>query len=130
MDEGPTTMNGPLHTPHVALDDKLMSATFAGRPQAEAAQASLIQAGIDAGMIAIVDQPGTGAPAEQSVLGHLREAVLPEDSEQQRRSAQHGGDVLLEVRPGNSDINAVIRIIQAAGPQKFDADLERWRNKA
>ena len=137
MTEGPTTMNGPLHTPNVALDDRLISATFANSQAAHAAKEKLVGAGIPEGSVLIGSHAdrdqGVAAstePSDKNIIGRIREAILPEDSERQERSAVANDDALLEVRPPADLVEAAVRIIEQSGPTRFDADLERWRNKA
>ena len=45
MTQGPTTDNGPLHTPEATLDDRSMTATFRSTADAESARAALLAAG-------------------------------------------------------------------------------------
>ena len=55
MTNGPTTMNGPLHTDQATLDDRAMVATFSTSAAALAAKQALIDAGVAADRIEIVE---------------------------------------------------------------------------
>ncbi len=137
MTEGPTTMNGPLHTPNVALDDRLISATFASSEAALLARQRLIGAGIaeDRVLVGSEAERDRGVaestePSDQNLIGCIREAIVPEDSERQKRAAVSHDDALLEVRPPTELVEIAVQIIEQSSPKRFDADLERWRNKA
>ena len=136
--QGPTTENGPLHTPEATLDDRSMAATFRTRPEAEAARTALLAAGFAEGSIVLAGGGDAGGPGDglahaveapdQSLLGRLREAVLPDDSTTALRDAAAKDETVLTLRPGADQVEDAIRIIQAANPHHFDAALERWRN--
>ena len=135
MTDGPTTMNGPLHTDEATVDDRAIVASFATPTAAQAAKQSLIEAGIDAGRIAIVDHAAGSAriqsatqPADPGILGRIREAILPEDSETATRAAMRSDDAVLTLRPLPGEVEAAVRILKASNPSHFDADLELWRN--
>lgn len=135
MTEGPTTMNGPLHTDEADLGDRAIVASFATPQDAKAAQDALTNAGIDAARITIMDHaagsPSAQAatqPADQGILGRLREAILPEDSENATRAAVQNDEAILALRPLPHEVENAVRILQASHPTHFDADLERWRN--
>ena len=135
MTEGPTTMNGPLHSDDATLDDRAMMASFATPEAAEAAKQALIEAGIDAGRIGIIAHAAGSeavqaatAPADDSIVGRIREAILPEDSEAATRAASRNDDAVLTLRPLPAEVETAVRVLQAAKPTRFDADLERWRN--
>ena len=136
MTEGPTTINGPLHTPNVALEDRLISATFANSEAAHAAKQKLVGAGVPEGSVLIGSHADrdqgvakSTEPSDQNLIGRIREAIVPEDSERQGRAAVANDDALLEVRPPADLVETVVRIIEQSAPTRFDADLERWRNK-
>ncbi len=131
MTQGPTTDNGPLHTPEATLEDRSMTATFRTRAEAESARTALLGAGF--GESDVVLSGGAGldhavAAPDQSLLGRLREAVLPDDSTTALRDAASNDETVLTVRPAAGQIETAIGLIQAANPHHFDADLERWRN--
>jgi hypothetical protein len=135
MTDGPTTMNGPLHTDDANLDDRAMVASFATPDAAHAARQALVDAGIDAGRITIADHAAGNAdiervtkPADEGILGRIREAILPEDSETATRAALRNDDAVLTLRPLKQEVETAVRVLQAAKPSHFDADLERWRN--
>lgn len=137
MAEGPTTVNGPLHAPEATVNDRLISATFATAGDADLARDRLVQAGIAAERIAVGDNigaaRGTGAaekPADRGLIATIREAVSPEDSNTAFRDAARNDDALLELRPLPEEVEMAVQLIQASNPTHFDADLERWRNKA
>ena len=132
MTQGPTTENGPLHDPATTLEDRSMTATFRSRAEAEAARSSLLAAGFAEGSIVLAGQ-GAGlqhaveAP-DQSLLGRLREAVLPDDSTTALRDAAARDETVLTVRPSAAQVETAVQVLQAANPHHFDAALERWRN--
>ena len=135
MSDGPTTMNGPLHTPEADLGDRLMTASYATPAAAQAARQMLIDAGIPAERVMVADhaaaapevQSATNAP-DQGILGRLREAVLPDDSQTATHSAMRNDDAMLQVRPLKNEVEVAVQVIEASNPSRFDADLERWRN--
>ena len=129
MTNGPTTTNGPLHDE--PLGDLSISASFADLASAQAARSSLIEAGIDKGCVDLDDKThvtATASPADDGLIGRIREAILPEDGETATRSAIRPNETILTLRPQPDEIEKVIAIIEAAKPTHFDADLERWRN--
>lgn len=135
MSDTPTTENGPLHTHEATLDDRAMTASFATPEAAHSAKQALVGAGIDAGRIELTEHAASSAavqeavkPADDSIIGRIREAVLPDDSEQATRAALRNDDAILVLRPLPEEVETAIRILQAAKPTRFDADLERWRN--
>ena len=135
MTDGPTTMNGPLHTDEATVDDRAMVATFSTPAAAQAAKQSLIDAGLDADRIAITDHAAGSAqvqavtqPADAGILGRLREAILPEDSENATRAAVRNDDAVLTLRPLPGEVEMAVSVLKAAKPSHFDADLELWRN--
>ncbi len=136
MSQGPTTENGPLHTPEATLEDRSMTATFRSRAEAESARAALLAAGFADGSIVLAGGEGAAggsldqavAAPDQSLLGRLREAVLPDDSTTALRDAAANDETVLTLRPAAEQVETAIGIIQAAGPHHFDAALERWRN--
>lgn len=137
MSDGPTTMNGPLHTPEADLGDRLMTASYATAAAAQVARQMLIDAGIAAERVTVADhaattpevQQSTAAP-DQGILGRIREAVLPDDSQTATHAAIRSDDAILQVRPSPEEVEVAVQTIQASNPARFDADLERWRNNA
>lgn len=131
MAEGPTTFNGPLHDDAVALDARRMKAFFATRQEADATRDALLAAGLDAARITVTNAEADTAalrPADNTIIGKIREAILPDDSQQADRAAIHDHLVTLTVIPHEDDADRIVDIIQAGKPRSFDADLERWRN--
>ncbi len=131
MAEGPTTMNGPLHTDEASLSDREITAYFASADQARTVQQALIAAGIPADRIAVSTTSADAAhlaPADQTIIGKIRETILPDDSQRATRDAVASGDTRLVVVPSVETVDQVVDIIQAGKPHHFDADLERWRN--
>ena len=130
MATGPTTMNGPLHTDEASLDRKI-TAYFATAEQAGATREALLGAGLRPEQVDIAPAAAQSAnlePADQTLVGRIREAVLPDDGETATRMAAKKGDFLLVVMPEHGEIDRVIDTIRAGRPAHFDADLERWRN--
>jgi hypothetical protein len=137
MNEGPTTVNGLLHTSQAELDDRLITATFANSADADAARDRLVHAGIDPARIAVVGnaaaEPAVRAtlqPRDTGIISRIREALSPEDSNTALRDAVRQDDAILELRPWLEEVELAVEIIQASNPTHFDADLQRWRNKA
>ncbi len=131
MTQGPTTENGPLHTPEATLEDRSMTATFRSEAEAEAARRALIDAGLAEGSIAIAGSAALRAATEaqdSSLFGRIREAVLPDDSTRALRDAASQHETVLTVRPAAEQVETAVRVLQAANPHHFDAALERWRN--
>lgn len=136
MAEGPTTVNGPLHTPEATVDDRLISATFASTADADAVRERLVQAGIAPDRVAVGGNVGaargTGAaerPADRGLIATVREMLSPEDSNTAFRDAARNDDAILELRPLPGEVEMAVQLIQAGNPTHFDAELERWRNK-
>ena len=134
-DQAPTTVNGPLHTPDSQMDDRLMRATYPTPHDAAAARDLLIQSGIAADRITVVDDASDSGevdaslqPKDKSLVGRIREAVLPDDGTTATRSAVRGNEAILELRPEKAEVETAIRILQSCNPTHFDASLERWRN--
>jgi hypothetical protein len=137
MTEGPTTENGPLHATQADLADRLITATFASPAAADAARARLVHAGIDPARIAVVANAAaepqvhaTLQPRDTGVISRIREVLSPEDSNTALRDAVRQNDAILELRPWLEEVELAVEIIQASNPTHFDADLQRWRNKA
>ena len=131
MATGPTAFNGPLHTDEASLSDRRIEAYFASAAEAKATQDALIAAGIPADRVNITEADAVAsnlAPADNTVIGRIREAVLPDDSKQATRKAVREGGVILTVWPGQDHTDRAVDIIQAGKPSHFDAGLERWRN--
>jgi hypothetical protein len=135
MTDGPTTMNGPLHTDEANLDDRAMVASFSTSAAALAAKQTLIDAGVASDRIDIVEHAAGSpeaqavtSPADPGILGRLREAILPEDSERLTRAAVRNDDAVLTLRPLPSEVEMAVGVLKAAKPSHFDADLELWRN--
>ena len=131
MAEGPTTFNGPLHDDAASVDTREIVAFF--KTEAEAAQTrdALLADGVDQARVTIRPAAATTsglAPADDTLLGHIREAILPDDSTRATRAAADAHEVMLVVVPGADDADQIVARIQAGKPSRFDADLERWRN--
>jgi hypothetical protein len=134
MTEGPTTMNGPLHSDDATVDDRAMLAYFSTPAEAQAAKQALIDAGIEAGRIDVADHAAESAQvqsattqADPGILGRLREAILPEDSQTATRAAIREDDAVLTLRPTRAQVEIAVGVLNAAKPNRFDADLELWR---
>jgi hypothetical protein len=135
MTEGPTTENGPLHSDEATVEDREMVAYFSTPAAAQAAKQSLIEAGFKAGQIDVVDHAAGSAqiqaatqPADPGIIGRLREAVLPDDSQTATRVALRDDDAVLTLRPTREQVETAVAILKGAEPSHFDADLELWRN--
>ena len=130
MAEGPTTFNGPLHDDAASVDTRQIKAFFASRQDAEATRDALLADGLDAGRVTIAEpDPAAVQPADNTFVGKIREAVLPDDGQRADRAAVRENLVALTVVPtGTSDVDRLVGIIQAGKPRHFDAALERWRN--
>jgi hypothetical protein len=129
MTDGPTTENGPLHDKPPGTP--AITASFADLASAKAAQTALVRAGIDASRIDVADQTNVGttaAPADEGLLGRIREAILPEDGETAIRTAIHNNETILTLYPEPTEVEMAITILEAAKPAHFDPSLERWRN--
>ncbi len=130
MAEGPTTFNGPLHDDAASVDARQIKAFFATRQDAEAARDALVADGLGAGQVSIAEPDAAAVqPADDTLIGKIREAVLPDDGQRADRAAVRENLVALTVTPGStSNVDRLVGIIQAAKPRHFDAALERWRN--
>jgi hypothetical protein len=135
MTEGPTTMNGPLHSDDATVDDRAMLAYFSTPAEAQAAKQALIDAGIEASRIDVADHAvestqvqAATTQADPGILGRLREAILPEDSQTATRAAIRDDDAVLTLRPTRAQVEIAVGVLKAAKPSRFDADLELWRN--
>ena len=135
MTDGPTTMNGPLHTSEATINDREMIASFATPDQAAAVRQQLIQAGIAADRVCVTDHATNdttarqaGKPADDTLIGRVREAILPDDGAKSTLAAVQNDDAILTLKPLPEEVEMAVSIIEKAGPSHFDADLERWRN--
>ena len=131
MDERPTTINGPLHSDEVSLQAREITAYFATVAQAQAARDALTGAGVGADRVVVTEartQAETLAPADDNIIGKIRETLMPDDGTRATRAAVQEGLVLLAVAPGESDADLIIGIIESAKPTRFDASLEKWRS--
>ena len=136
MTDGPTTINGPLHTPEADIGDRAMTASFATPAEAQAARQALIDAGIAADRITLAEHAAESPAVQEamrpadsgSIVGRIREAILPDDSQTGTRDAARNDDAILNVRPSKEEVETAVRVLEAAKPRMFDADLERWRN--
>lgn len=133
--DGPTTMNGPLATRVDSLDDRLVSAQFATADAACAARQALLAAGIDSSAIHIIPHAANAPdllsavqPADATLFGRLRDAILPDDGEAGARAAIRHDAAILNVQPRRGQVETVVQVIEASNPIRFDANLERWRN--
>ncbi len=131
MAEGPTTFNGPLHDDAASLDARKVTAFFATRAQADATRDALVSNGIEATCVTVSDASAEAAklePADDTLIGKIREAVLPDDGQRASRAAVKDNLVMLTVVPDATNGERIVDIIQAGKPTRFDAELERWRN--
>ena len=129
MAEGPTTFNGPLHDEAASLDARQIKAFFATQADAEAVRQALLSDGLDGSRILIAAPDAASLePADDTLVGKIREAVLPDDGQRADRAAVREHLVTLTVWPGEVDADRIVSTIQAGQPRRFDADLERWRN--
>ncbi|WP_158742777.1 hypothetical protein [Acidisphaera sp. L21] len=131
MTQGPTTTNGPLDTPEADLSVRRVVAYFATQQEAEAAKSALVGAGITSTQITITAARGSQSdlePADKSIIGHIREALLPDDGQVGKRAAIAANDVTLTVLPQDDEVDRIVDVIQASNPHHFDPALERWRN--
>ncbi|WP_158743195.1 hypothetical protein, partial [Acidisphaera sp. L21] len=55
-------------------------------------------------------------PADQSIIGHIREALLPDDGQVGKRAAIADNDVTLTVLPQDGEVDRIVDIIQASNP--------------
>ena len=134
VDDGPTTMNGPLSRAPQSVQERMISAEFADRAAGDHARTALLGAGIEASRIAVdhaTDIPEITAQsraADRTLLATLREAVVPDEITVAARGAIDRGAAIVRVTPALEQVEIVVRTLQACHPSKFDADLERWRN--
>lgn len=135
MTDSPTTENGPLHTQEATLDDRLIRAAFATPADARAARERLVQSGIAAERVSVVDNAAESAgaqaalqPPDKGLLAQIREKILPDDGNTATIDAAKHNDAILELRPTKEEVERAVQIIQDSNPSRFDADLERWRN--
>ncbi|WP_158745661.1 hypothetical protein [Acidisphaera sp. L21] len=131
MTQGPTTINGPLHTPEADTGAQRVVAYFANRQHAEATRFALIDAGISEGQISVLEVRAERIdlePTDKSLIGQIREALLPDDGQTGKRDAIADNDVVLRVWPQDGEADRIVDIIQASNPHHFDPALERWRN--
>ncbi|WP_158742733.1 hypothetical protein [Acidisphaera sp. L21] len=131
MTQGPTTINGPLNTPEADIGARRVVAYFTTQQEAEAAKSALIGAGIAGTQISIMEARGNRSdlqPADKSIIGHIREALLPDDGQVGKRAAIADNDVTLTVLPQDGEVDRIVDIIQASNPHHFAPALERWRN--
>jgi hypothetical protein len=136
VNDGPTTVHGPLANQPESLNDRLITAQFATAAAADSARHALLSAGIPDSSVRIIahaaESPAVKAdikPADDTLIGRIREAILPDEASAGQRVAVAQDNALLNVTPSRDQVETVVRILQASHPVRFDADLERWRNK-
>ena len=135
MTDIPTTENGPLHTPDSTFDDRLIQATFETSGDAQIARERLIEGGIAADRVSVINNAADSAdvqaavqPDDQNWFGRLREKILPDDSSSATTKAAAHHEAILELRPTKEEVDLAVKIIEDSKPTRFDARLERWRN--
>ncbi len=135
MNESPTTENGPLHTEEATLDDRLMRAAYKTADEAQAARALLIQNGMAADRVIVIDDAGGSADVQaalqakdQGILARIRDTIMPDDSSAATINASKQHEAILELRPTKEEVESAVKIIEGSNPSRFDAALERWRN--
>ena len=133
MTDSPTTENGPLHTPDATLDERLIHATFKTPDDAQIARERLIQGGIAADRVSVidasVDSPDVRAALEakdQGRFARLRETILLDDNNTATTNAVKHHEASLELRPTKEEFDLVVKLSRTA--TYSNAHLERWRN--
>jgi hypothetical protein len=136
VNQGPTTLNGILSQQPDSLNQRFITAQFATPAEADSARQALIARGIPAAAITIIphaaESPavhGDTKPADDTLLGRIREAILPDEASAGSRAAIAADAAILNVEPTADQVETVVQTLAAARPLRFDADLERWRNK-
>ena len=134
-DDRPTTENGPLHDPTVDMGDRRIVAMFETIEGARTARQALLDSGVTDDRINLmesaaqdVNASASARPADDSLVGKLRAAVLPDDDTTTYSEGVRRGLPMLTVHPRAEEVDAVIRALEAAKPLHFDPRLERWRN--
>ena len=137
MDDTLTTMNGPLHgnnTAATSTQDRAIVAFYSSPADAAAARDMLVANGIAGDRVTVqpaADDKSVDAnlrPADQSIVGQIREAILPDESSKLPREAVQHGQTILSVTPDKEDAEKIVDVLQTTQPRHFDARLERWRN--
>ena len=136
VNDGPTVVHGLLSNQPEMLDDRHITAQFADEAAASAARHALLAAGIADSEIQIIPHAAQSReakadtkPADDTLIGRIREAVLPDEASAGARAAVETDAAILNVTPTREQVETVVRTLQASNPTRFDADLERWRNK-
>ncbi len=85
MDDSPTTVNGPLHNPAADLGERRIVAIFGDLAQAREARERLLQLGIPAERIELVEHApadreaaAASEPADKNLIGRIRNTVWPD----------------------------------------------------
>ena len=133
-EDTPTTMNGPLHTDERDRSHREITAIFDSEHAAAQARAKLTAAGIADDRITVeraaenATMLASSRAPDQTVLGKIRDTLLPDEGTKLQHDAVALGHYVLSVKSDPSDTEKTVGILQACNPAHFDARLERWRN--
>ena len=101
---------------------RIVTAVYPDRQQAEAAKSALADARVDAHNIHVIDKPGeieAGRFDEsRGRYGFLRDSSLPGDELHTYHDALDRGDVLVQARVEDADVDEAVRILE--GSSAFD----------
>jgi len=118
--------------------DNQIVAVFESRTQAEAARDALLNAGIPASAVEVLDRTsGDAAPGatrvedrnqDEGFWGAIKSLFAPDEDYNAYHHALGRGHAMVMVIPtGGMDRHRIIEVLEAAGPLDFDAKLEEWR---
>ncbi len=118
-----------LYDPNI--HDNQIVAVYDTLAQAEAAQATLLGAGIEPGAMELIDGNRTGMGAEQKdtgLWGAVKSLFAPDEEALAFQHAIGRGHAMLLVHPAlTANREQIITLLESTGPIDFDAKLEEWR---
>ena len=115
--------------------DNQIVALYETRPQAEAAKAKLVAAGVDSGVVQVMDREADrmagGVDYEsgnQGLWGAVKSMFMPDEDAHAYSHAMGAGHSMVVVTPhAAADRSQIIHVLESTNPMDFDAKLEEWR---
>ena len=118
-----------------SLHDNQIVAVYDTVAHANAARDKLVQAGVSASAIQVVDQSSSTSTttsstnvADEGIWGSIKSLFAPDDELHGYAEGVRRGHAVLTVNPsGQSDRSHIIDVLESTDPIDFDAKLEEWR---
>ena len=115
--------------------DNQIVALYETRAEADAAKAKLVAAGVDSGIVQVMDRDADrmagGVDYEagnQGLWGSLKSMFMPDEDAHAYSHAISAGHSMVVVTPtATSDRSHIIHTLESTNPLDFDSKLEEWR---